>query len=59
MSAAPAVPATMGWYPYPFIDVAELGYGTALLNALLVTVLMLVVGTAYLGADRLLARRRR
>jgi hypothetical protein len=27
--------ADVGWYPYPFVDVAEHGYGRVLLNALL------------------------
>ena len=33
-----------GWYPYPFIDVPVLGYARALLNALIVTLLFLMVG---------------
>lgn len=36
-----------GWYPYPFIDVPWIGYPRALLNALIVTVLLLMVGAAY------------
>jgi hypothetical protein len=35
--------AVSGWYPYHFIDVADLGYPRALLNALLVTILLGVV----------------
>lgn len=31
------------WYPYPFIDVNELGYSRTLLNAAGVTVLFLVL----------------
>ena len=38
--------AVTGWYPYPFINVARLGYPHALLNALVVTVLLLLVGAA-------------
>ncbi|NED97956.1 hypothetical protein G1H11_21905 [Phytoactinopolyspora alkaliphila] len=44
--------AARDWYPYPFIDVVELGYGRTLANALGVTVLMLVVGGAFLLGDR-------
>jgi hypothetical protein len=45
-----------GWYPYPFIDVPRLGYPRALLNALLVTVLLLFVGAVYRIIDARLGR---
>jgi hypothetical protein len=35
--------AISGWYPYHFIDVGDLGYPHALLNALVVTILLGVV----------------
>ncbi|MDQ2766482.1 MAG: Pr6Pr family membrane protein [Gemmatimonadota bacterium] len=35
--------AISGWYPYPFIDVAKIGYARALLNAFVVTLLLLIV----------------
>jgi hypothetical protein len=35
--------AVSGWYPYHFIDVSDIGYPQALLNALLVTLLLAVV----------------
>jgi hypothetical protein len=38
--------AVTAWYPYPFVDVSRLGYPRALLNALIVTVLLLMVGAA-------------
>ncbi|AZG46473.1 hypothetical protein D7316_03074 [Gordonia insulae] len=39
------------WYPYPFLDVTDVGYGRALLNALLVVVLGLVLAVAYVVLD--------
>ncbi|MEV6110353.1 Pr6Pr family membrane protein [Streptomyces sp. NPDC051940] len=49
--------AVSGWYPYPFLDVAERGYARALLNTALV--LLLAAGLALLLAwgDRRLAAR--
>lgn len=49
--------ALTGWYPYPFIDAMELGYPATLLNAALVTVLMLVVGALFFFADARLSPR--
>lgn len=45
------------WYPYPFIDVTELGYGRALANAAGVTVVFLAVGWLFLTGDRRLGDR--
>ncbi len=44
--------ATSGWYPYHFIDVRRIGYGEALRNAVLVTLLLGVVLTAIWLVDR-------
>lgn len=49
--------ALIGWYPYPFVDVAALGYPRVALNCLLVTALFLVLAGAALALDRHLARR--
>ena len=38
------------WYPYPFLDVTELGFGTAVRNAALV----LVLGAALAAVLKLL-----
>jgi hypothetical protein len=46
-----------GWWPYPFIDVDELGWGRVLLNLLGVAVLFGACGFAFVAADRTLARR--
>lgn len=40
------------WYPYPFIDVRELGYGHVLLNGLGVVVLMVALSLAAIALDR-------
>ena len=50
--------AVTGWYPYPFIDVPRLGYPHALLNALIVTVLLLFVGAVFRIIDARLGRAR-
>ena len=52
--------AVSGFYPYPFVDVDDLGYGHVLGNAALVLVLLLAVSGVYLWVDvRLDAWRRR
>jgi hypothetical protein len=43
--------AITGWYPYPFIDVDKLGYSRTVLNALALTVLLLVFGAIYRVLD--------
>lgn len=43
------------WYPYPFVDVAELGYVPVLLNCLGIAALFLACGGLALVADRRLA----
>jgi len=47
-----------GRYPYPFIDVATLGYGRILLNSLMLLVAYLLAGLVLVALGRLLARRR-
>lgn len=48
----------IGAYPYPFIDVASLGYGPVLLNALGVLAGFWAIGLVLLGLDRWLGRDR-
>jgi hypothetical protein len=43
--------AASDWYPYPFIDVADLGYVTALRNGLLMVVLMAGVAWVFRYGD--------
>jgi hypothetical protein len=40
------------WYPYPFLDVTEIGFGTALRNAGLVVVLGVVLAAVFRLLDR-------
>jgi hypothetical protein len=46
--------ALVGRYPYPFMDVASIGYGHTLRNALGLLLVVTVLGGVFLGADRLL-----
>ena len=47
-----------GRYPYPFIDVATLGYGRIVLNSLMLLAAYLFAGWGLLALGRTLARRR-
>lgn len=49
--------AIVDWYPYPFIDVTELGYGRTLLNSVGIAVVLLGVGWLFLTGDRRLGNR--
>lgn len=42
-----------GWYPYFFIDAGALGYGRALMNAVVLTAIVLAVGHGVVAAVRL------
>ena len=46
-----------GWWPYPFINVDELGWARVLVNLLGVAVLFGAGGAGYVVADRALGRR--
>lgn len=47
----------IGVYPYPFIDVAQLGYGKVLLNALGLLLGFCLVGGLFIAIDRWRGRR--
>ncbi|WP_214369492.1 Pr6Pr family membrane protein [Pseudonocardia sp. H11422] len=49
--------AVIGWYPYSFVDVTDLGYARVALNGVVVAVLFLVLAVGALAVDRLLLRR--
>lgn len=49
--------ALTGWYPYPFLDVAELGYPRSLLNIAVVLAVAFALALVALRVDRRLARR--
>jgi hypothetical protein len=42
----------VGWYPYPFIDVAEHGYGVVLLNAVAIAAAMVLAAWGATVVDR-------
>ncbi len=50
--------AVSGWYPYPFIDVPELGYPQTLLNIAGLVAAFLMLELALVGVGRWLARMR-
>lgn len=49
--------AFVDWYPYPFIDVGEHGYGVVALNCLGVSLLMLLIAWIAVRAEARLARQ--
>jgi hypothetical protein len=49
--------ALIGRYPYPFMDVAKLGYPRVLVNASLLAGVFALLGLAVVAADRAFARR--
>ncbi len=49
--------AFVGFYPYPFVDVDEHGYGRVLLNCLLVAVLFLALAAGATTLDGRLRRK--
>lgn len=44
-------------YPYPFIDVGELGYSRALGNCVLITLGLLIIGLCFIALDRAIGQR--
>jgi lysylphosphatidylglycerol synthetase-like protein (DUF2156 family) len=51
--------SSTGRYPYPFLDVEELGYGVVLINSVVLTIVFLVLGQLFVGADKIISRVRR
>jgi len=45
-----------GWYPYPFIDVASIGIGQTLLNAVMLLVFFALVAAVYIFTGKKLSR---
>lgn len=52
-----AVAAWDGFYPYPFMDVAEIGYGMVAVNTVVLLVGFSVLGAIYVAVDKLMGRR--
>jgi hypothetical protein len=48
--------AFTGWYPYPFLDVADIGYLKSLLNVVLVLLVAVALAMLARWADRKLRR---
>lgn len=48
--------AVSGWYPYPFLDVTDLGYPLALLNIAGLVLAFLVLELVLVAIDRLMQR---
>lgn len=49
--------AVIDWYPYPFVNVTELGYGRVLVNCTAVAVLFLALAAGAWWLDRLMSRK--
>jgi hypothetical protein len=49
--------ALVGWYPYPFIDVDDLGYGRVAINLAALAVLFVALAAGAVALDRALTRR--
>ncbi len=48
--------AASDWYPYPFIDVTELGYAVVIRNGIVIIGILLAVGALYRAGDTRLRR---
>ncbi len=46
-----------GWYPYPFLNISELGYGKVILNIGLIGLAFLVVGVLLVTINRLIIKK--
>ena len=49
--------AITGFYPYPFLDAGEQGYGSITVNCLVIAAFFIGLGVGALALDRTLARR--
>ena len=56
MSYALVFGAITSFYPYPFVDVSDLGYGKALTNAGLVLVIVLLLSLIMIGTGKLMKK---
>lgn len=44
-----------GRYPYPFLDVGDLGYGVVMVNTAILTIVFLVLGEIFVAVDKAIA----
>lgn len=49
--------AISGYYPYPFVDVAKLGYPQVLLNSCGVAVAFILIAMVFVAIDKLMGKR--
>lgn len=49
--------AMTGWYPYPFLNAARLGYAKVAFNALGVLLAILITGTGLIALNRVLQKK--
>ncbi|HTD99195.1 MAG TPA: Pr6Pr family membrane protein [Mucilaginibacter sp.] len=49
--------AMSGWYPYPFVDVNQLGYGKALLNSGMITIAFIIIALLFVLIDSKKSKR--
>jgi len=49
--------AFSGYYPYPFVDVNQLGYPKTLLNCLVLALSFTICSLAFVGIDKLMRKR--
>lgn len=50
--------ALSGNYPYPFLDVTELGYTTSIINAFFVTLVFMFFSLVYVAIGKIMSRRK-
>lgn len=50
--------ALSGNYPYPFLDVTELGYTTSIINAFFVTLVFMFFSLVYVGIGKVMSKRK-
>ena len=50
--------AYYGWYPYPFLNVHEVGYIKVFINSVILIAVFLISGFALIGLDNMLGRRK-
>ena len=58
LAATLALGPVVDWYPYPFLRVPTIGWGSTLLNCAAIAVLFLALAALALWADRRLSRSR-
>ncbi|WP_373564580.1 Pr6Pr family membrane protein [Sphingobacterium sp. E70] len=49
--------ALSGFYPYPFVDVSELGMNSVLTNSVIITVAFLLIGLLLIRINRRIAQK--